>query len=109
MNLRYKPGLVRRLVSIVVLACAQAIDLRALEGCNLRSRAMHAKVRTIVPFNDGDRRQERWKAEVGREVGRDKSGQRTGKRERAEAPLETAGQPWAAPVPDARLTARRLP
>ena len=47
-----------RIAAILLLACAQAVDLRAFEGCNLRSRAMHAKVRSVVPFNDGDRRQD---------------------------------------------------
>jgi histidine ammonia-lyase len=44
--------------AICVLATCQAADLRSLEGCHLRSRAVHAAVREHVARVGDDRRQD---------------------------------------------------
>lgn len=50
--------LAERIGAILLLACCQAVDLRQMQGCHRRSRALHAAVRALVSFNDADRRQD---------------------------------------------------
>jgi histidine ammonia-lyase len=50
--------LTETVAAILILAMCQAVNLRETEGCHVRSRAMHAAVRKLVAFNDGDRRQD---------------------------------------------------
>jgi len=51
--------LVETVAAICLLALAQAVDIRRDEGCHARARALRDAVRTVVPFNDADRRQDR--------------------------------------------------
>ena len=44
--------------AICTLALCQAVDLRGGAGCHARALAMRDAVRRLVPFNDGDRRQD---------------------------------------------------
>jgi histidine ammonia-lyase len=48
--------LVETVAAIHLLALCQAADLRALEGCHQRARALHAAVRAHVPMHTADRR-----------------------------------------------------
>jgi histidine ammonia-lyase len=43
---------------IELLAVCQAVDIRAGEGCHLRSRTLLQAVRAVVPRNEADRRQD---------------------------------------------------
>jgi histidine ammonia-lyase len=45
--------------AIELIALCQAVDLRQGAGCHMRARALHAAVRTVVPMNTGDRRQDK--------------------------------------------------
>jgi len=44
--------------AICTLAMCQAVDLRGGENCHARAISMRDAIRTVVPFNDGDRRQD---------------------------------------------------
>lgn len=44
--------------AILVLAVCQATDIRKLEGCHLRSKAVHAAIRRQIPMVGDDRRQD---------------------------------------------------
>jgi len=50
--------LTETVLAIVQLAVCQAVDLRNSEHCHRRSRELHQAVRTVVPVNDADRRQD---------------------------------------------------
>lgn len=50
--------LTETVAAICLLALCQAVDLRGGEGCHTRARHMRDVVRRVVPFNDGDRRQD---------------------------------------------------
>ena len=50
--------LTETVLSIVQLAVCQAVDLRNSERCHLRSRELHQAIRSVVPVNDADRRQD---------------------------------------------------
>ena len=50
--------LTESVLSIVQLAVCQAVDLRNSERCHLRSRELHQAIRSVVPVNDADRRQD---------------------------------------------------
>jgi histidine ammonia-lyase len=43
---------------IELLALCQAVDIRGVGECRLRSRELHAGVRALVATNDADRRQD---------------------------------------------------
>jgi histidine ammonia-lyase len=47
-----------QVAAILLLACAQASDLRQLQRCHRRTIALRQAVRDLVPFNDADRRQD---------------------------------------------------
>jgi histidine ammonia-lyase len=51
-------ALTETVAAIHMLALCQAADLRADRGCHRLTRAMRDAVRTVVPFNDRDRRQD---------------------------------------------------
>ncbi len=50
--------LTETVLAVVQLALCQAVDLRDGQQCHVRSRALHAAVREIVPINNADRRQD---------------------------------------------------
>ena len=50
--------LTETVLSIVQLAVCQAVDLRHSERCHRRSRELHQAIRSVVPVNDADRRQD---------------------------------------------------
>jgi histidine ammonia-lyase len=50
--------LTEQIAAILLLAAAQAVDLRQDQGCHSRSRSVRDAVRAFVPMNDADRRQD---------------------------------------------------
>ena len=48
--------LTERVAAIVLLAGCQAVDIRGLDECRARTRAVHAEVRTRATFDTADRR-----------------------------------------------------
>jgi histidine ammonia-lyase len=50
--------LTETVLAVLQLALCQAVDLRGINSCHIRSRTMHAMVRGGVPINRADRRQD---------------------------------------------------
>lgn len=49
-------NMVETVAAVHLIACCQAVELRGLDECSSRTKAMHAAVREKVAFNEGDRR-----------------------------------------------------